>query len=157
MRPGRLRSVSGVVAAVWVTAVCVRGLGAVSLLRPQDAPVAMTKSTLAGVFSAAQAEGGQAIYESTCLGGCHSLSSHRGVAFRQRWAGHPVFELYQLISDEMPKDDPGSLSSEQSLQLVAYLLKQNGLPAGNDRLPADAGTLKTIKIELPPAVANPHR
>jgi hypothetical protein len=145
------------VGSLWALAVCVRGLDAVGLPRVQDAPVEMTKSTRAGVFTAAQAESGQAIYESTCLGGCHSLASHRGVAFRQRWDGHPVFELYQVINEEMPKDDPGSLTADQSLQLVAYMLKLNGLPAGSDRLPTDAGTLKKIKIELPPPGSDLHR
>jgi len=118
----------------------------------------MTRSTLTAVFTASQAESGQSVYESTCLGGCHSLSSHRGIAFRHRWEGHPVFELFQLINDQMPNDDPGSLSSQQSLQLVAYLLKLNGMPAGTDALSSDATALKKIKIEMPPAgVPSPHR
>jgi hypothetical protein len=120
--------------------------------------VEMTGSTMSGVFTAAQADKGQDLYGSTCLGGCHSLSSHRGIAFRHRWEGHPVFELYQLINDQMPNDDPGSLSSEESLQLVAYLLKVNGMPAGKDALSSDAAALKKIKIEMPPAgVPSSHR
>ena len=141
-------------AAVWMLALSARGMGAVIW---QDAPVEMTKSTVAGVYTAAQAESGQAIYESTCLGGCHSLADHKGVAFRLRWQGHPLLDLYQVVSEEMPKDDPGSLSAEQSGQLVAYLLKLNGLPAGSDRLSTDAAALKKIKIELPPAESTPHR
>lgn len=118
----------------------------------------MTQSTMSGVFTAAQADSGQDLYGSTCLGGCHSLSSHRGIAFRHRWEGHPVFELFQLINDKMPNDDPGSLSSEESLQLVAYLLKLNGMPAGKDALSSDAAALKKIKIEMPPAgVPSSHR
>lgn len=117
----------------------------------------MTRLTLSGVFTAAQAKSGEDVYGSTCLGGCHSLSSHKGIAFRHRWEGHPVSELYQLINDTMPNDDPGSLSSEQSLQLVAYLLKLNGMPAGSDALPSDATALKKIKIEMPPdGVPSPH-
>jgi hypothetical protein len=118
----------------------------------------MTRSTLAGVFAASQAESGQDTYGSTCLGGCHSLSSHRGIAFRHRWEGHSVFELFQLINDKMPDDDPGSLSTDQSLQLVAYLLKLNGMPAGSDKLSSDATALKKIKIEMPPGgVPRPDR
>lgn len=143
---------------VWAIAVWSRSAGAAGLSRGQDNPVEMTRSTLSGVFTAPQAESGQGIYESTCLGGCHSLSSHRGIEFRHHWEGHPVFELFQLINDKMPDDDPGSLSSEESLQLVAYLLKLNGMPAGKDALSADAAALKKIKIEMPPAgVPSPHR
>jgi hypothetical protein len=146
-----------VVALLWVSAIGVRSLGAAGLTRSQDAPAEMTKSSMSGVFTAPQAESGQGVYESTCLGGCHSLSSHRGVAFRKRWEGHPVFELFQLISEEMPKDDPGSLSPEQSLQLVAYLLKLNGVPAGTEALSTDPAALKKIKIDLPPAVPSSYR
>jgi hypothetical protein len=113
---------------------------------------------MSGVFTAAQADSGQDLYGSTCLGGCHSLSSHRGLEFRLHWEGHPVFELFQLINDKMPNDDPGSLSSKESLQLVAYLLKVNGMPAGKDALSSDAATLKKIKIEMPPGgVPSPNR
>jgi hypothetical protein len=146
------------VALVWVLVVWSRSTGAAGLSRGQDAPIEMTRSTLSGVFTAAQAESGQGIYGSTCLGGCHSLSSHSGIAFRHRWEGHPVFELYQLINDQMPNDDPGSLSSDESLQLVAYLLKLNGMPAGKDALSTDTAALKKIKIEMPPAgVPSSHR
>jgi hypothetical protein len=146
-----------VVACVWALAVWTRSAGAAGLSRAQDTPVEMTRSTLSAVFTAPQAKSGEDLYGSTCLGGCHSLSSHKGIAFRHRWEGHSVFELYQLINDQMPNDDPGSLSSEQSLQLVAYLLKLNGMPAGADALTADATALKKIKIEMPPdGVPSPH-
>jgi hypothetical protein len=159
-KAGRLvpRARWAVVASVWALAVWSRSIGAAGLPRGQETPVEMTRSTLSGVFTAAQAEGGQGVYESTCLGGCHSVSSHRGIAFRHRWEGHPVFELFQLINDQMPNDDPGSLSSQQSLQLVAYLLKLNGMPAGTDALSSDATALKKIKIEMPPVgVPSSHR
>lgn len=147
-----------VVACVWALAIWTRSAGAAGLSQAQDAPVVMTRSTMSGVYTASQAQSGQDVYGSTCLGGCHSLSSHKGIAFRHRWEGHPVFELYQLINDTMPNDDPGSLSSEQSLQLVAYLLKVNGMPAGSDALSSDAAALKKIKIEMPPdGGLSPHR
>jgi hypothetical protein len=146
------------VVLVWALVVWSRSAGAAGLSDKQDNPVEMTQSTMSGVFTAPQAESGQGIYESSCLGGCHSLSSHRGIAFRHRWEGHPVFELFQLINDKMPNDDPGSLSSEESLQLVAYLLKLNGMPAGKDALSSDAAALKKINIEMPPAgVPSSHR
>jgi hypothetical protein len=146
------------VALVWALAVWSRSAGAAGVSHGQDTPVEMTRSTMSGVFTATQADSGQDLYGSTCLGGCHSLSSHHGIAFRHRWEGHPVYELFQLINDKMPNDDPGSLSSEESLQLVAYLLKLNGMPAGKDALSSDAAALKKIKIEMPPAgVPSPHR
>lgn len=143
---------SAIVFCAWALAV---GLTARS--HAQGDAVEMTQSTLSGVYTAAQATTGQGLYESTCLGGCHGRSDHTGIAFRQRWAGHSLFELFQLIHDRMPDDDPGTLSSDESLQLVAYLLKLNGLPAGSDALGSDATALKKIKIELPPSIPNQHR
>jgi mono/diheme cytochrome c family protein len=114
----------------------------------QDAPEP-TRSTTAGVYSATQAQAGQAIFESTCLGGCHNLSSHKGLAFKQHFDGRVVWELYSVILETMPKDDQGSLTPADAAQLVAYMLKLNGLPAGKDDLPVDAAELKRIRIELP--------
>ena len=129
--------------AIWALAVVARSAAA------QDPQSEMTRSTLAGVYTAKQATAGQEIFESTCLGGCHSLGDHKGMAFDHRWSGHPVSELYNKIYDKMPDDNPGSLSPEMSAQLVAYLLKLNGLPAGKDDLPVDVEVLRKIKIELP--------
>lgn len=132
-----------IVVAIWAGAVVTRSLAA------QDPQPEMTRSTLTGVYTAVQATAGQEIFESTCLGGCHNLASHKGIAFEKHWKDHPVAELFKKINDEMPDDNPGSLSATQSVQVVAYLLKLNGLPAGKEDLPVDVETLKKIKIELP--------
>jgi hypothetical protein len=133
-----------VVTTAWVVAVVVRGGVA------QGPPSDPVRSTLAGVYSAAQAQGGQTIFETTCLGGCHNMSSHRGAAFKVHWDGKPLWDLYQLINETMPDDDPGSLTPSQSAQVVAYLLKLNGMPGGKDDLPTDQALLKKIRIEVPP-------
>jgi hypothetical protein len=122
----------------------------------QDVPEPPARSTTAGVYSAAQAQAGQAIFESTCLGGCHNLGSHKGLAFKQHFDGRLVWDLYDVILETMPKDDPGSLTPADTAQLVAYLLKLNGLPAGKDDLPIDAAVLKKIKIEVPPGERAPR-
>src|SRR5262249_10190943 len=118
-----------ILVAIWALAVAVRGSAA------QDPQPDMTRSTLTCVYSATQPTAGQEIFESTCLGGCHNLASHKGMAFDHRWSGHPVAELFSLINDKMPDDNPGSLSPQMSAQLVAYLLKLNGVPAGKQDLP----------------------
>jgi hypothetical protein len=107
------------------------------------------RSTLSGVYTATQADRGQPTFEATCLGGCHSAASHRGTSFRTKWAAKPLWNLYDLILETMPDDDAGSLSAAQSADLVAYLLKYNGLPAGKDELPTDVEALKKIRIEFP--------
>ena len=131
---------------VWVLAVVVRAAGP-----PQDsAAAAATRSTTTGVYNATQADAGQEIFATTCVGDCHNVADHKGIAFKQRWEGHLVWDLFNTIHTRMPKDDAGSLSEEDAAKLVAYLLKLNGLPAGKDPLPTDEATLRKIKIDLPP-------
>jgi mono/diheme cytochrome c family protein len=125
-------------------AVCVRAGAA------QDPANPPMRSAMTGVYAAAQADAGQEIFAATCIGGCHNIADHKGVAFRQRWEGHPVWELFDTIHTKMPKDDAGSLTEEDAAGLVAYLLKLNGLPAGKDPLPTTEAALRKIKIDLPP-------
>lgn len=124
-------------------------LAAVVVCASQDAPPpAPEKTTLAGVYTAPQAEKGGDTFATLCTG-CHKVSSHSGQPFKTRWLGKPLAELYQLIKDTMPEDAAGSLTPGEAAQLVAFLLKANGLPAGTAELPPDAAVLKTIRIELP--------
>lgn len=114
--------------------------------RAGDPPM---RSTTTGVYTEAQAKAGQEIFESTCLGGCHNMASHKGAAFKTHWNGRPIWDLFKLINEEMPKDDPGSLSVTDSANLVAYIMKLNGQPAGKEDLSTDPAELRKIKIDLP--------
>lgn len=134
-------------AAVWTGALVARAGAA------QQAPPAQEKekerTTLSGVYADAQSQGGQKIFDVTCVGGCHNMASHKGIAFKTHWNGRPLWDLYEIIKETMPDDDPGSLSAKDSAALVAYILKLNGLPAGKEELPADEEVLRKIRIELP--------
>lgn len=57
-------------------------------------------------------------------------------------------ELYIVMSEQMPKDDPGALTPKERIDVIAYLLKLNDVPAGKDALPADPELLKKIVIDL---------
>jgi hypothetical protein len=82
---------------------------------------------------------------------CHAgLGNHAGPVFREHWGGQPLSELYYYIQYNMPKNDPGSLSMEDNVRVMAYLLQLNGIPAGNSALPAD--TLALAKIWLDTSV-----
>ena len=106
-----------------------------------------TRSTRAGVYSAAQALRGREIYELSCIS-CNTSVSHAGPVFAAKWDRHPLWDLYRYISEAMPKSEPGSLTPRQYAGVVAYLLKMNGMPAGNDEIPTDSTALKQIRIEL---------
>jgi cytochrome c5 len=115
---------------------------------PAADPNGRMTSTMTGVYSAEQATRGEATYMSICVS-CHPAGTYTAPNFKTTWNGRPLSELYDLVKDKMPKNDPGSLTPGEYIQSVAYLLKINGVPAGKNDLPADSDQLKKIRIELP--------
>ncbi len=120
---------------------------------------ATTRSTATGVFTQKQAERGAEVYRQSCSDGCH-LSSLLGEGkakplvgdtFREHWHGKTLAELYGHVSVKMPQDLPGTLSDEEYLSAVVYLLSKNGSPSGETPLPGDSETLATIEIAAAPA------
>jgi ankyrin repeat protein/mono/diheme cytochrome c family protein len=109
------------------------------------------RTVMDGVFSDAQAERGQLHYRSSC-GRCHSddLMGDRdapalvGGAFTTRWGGQTVDDLYQTIKRTMPQEAPDTLGPAAYADIVSFVLKSNGHPAGATDLPIDA--LKQIGI-----------
>ncbi len=47
----------------------------------------------------------------------------------------------------MPKNYPGSLSEQEYVDVMSYLLSMNGMPAGAAELPSDSLALTRIKID----------
>jgi S-disulfanyl-L-cysteine oxidoreductase SoxD len=113
------------------------------LLLLQDAP----RSTRSGVFTETQAGLGRNIYTMTCTG-CHTQASHTGPQFTDKWNRLPLQRLFEYIRSSMPKSEPGVLSEREYVEVVAYLLKMNGMPAGASELPADSTALLKIRIEF---------
>jgi hypothetical protein len=46
----------------------------------------------------------------------------------------------------MPQDKPGSLTPDQAVDVISFLLKSNQFPAGKDELKNDPAILKNIII-----------
>lgn len=106
---------------------------------------APARTTLSGVYSAAQAARGRVVYVSYCRS-CHSVQSHTGATFAQWWRGKQLSEMYTWIGERMPKNDPGSLAYEEVADVVAYLLQMNAMPVGRRELPPDSAALSKIRI-----------
>ncbi len=113
-----------------------------------------TKSTLAGVYTLQQAAAGKEVFVGACTG-CHTSASHTGAIFLSHWAGRPLSELYGFVSQRMPKATPGSLSEDEYVFVVAYVLKINGMPAGNTELSGDPELLNTIRFDAKRGVIAP--
>lgn len=112
-----------------------------------------SSSTRDGVYSAAQAQRGKALYDKQCAA-CHGATLHgagmisplAGDDFMAHWSGRTLADLYTLTQTTMPSSQPGSLTAEETTQLLAYILKANRLPTGKE-LPQEVVTLKAIQIE----------
>jgi mono/diheme cytochrome c family protein len=129
--------------AVWLVALAVRG----AAQSPPQTPAGGEISTSTGVFSAAQASKGEQVFGNICQG-CHNTAGFSNDKFKETWNGRPVSDLFEQISESMPDDAPGSLPKTDYLQVVAYLLKLNGQPAGKEDLPAEVAALKKFKMDL---------
>ena len=110
-------------------------------------PSTAAKTTLAGVYSAVQAAKGEETYFSVCVS-CHPPGTYKGGIFKSNWDGKSMADLFDSVSEKMPKNEPGSLQLEQYAQLIAYILKVNDMPAGKIDMPADSTQLKDIRIEF---------
>jgi len=116
-----------------------------------DAP-----SLLAGAYTEEQATRGQALYYQRCLA-CHGEDMSgldqapplAGPQFSGTWAGEPLWALVSRI-DTMPPAEPGSLSRDETVNLLAYLLWYNGLPLGKVPLSNQQGSLAEVPFETPP-------
>lgn len=112
-----------------------------------------TRSTRDGVYSAAQARAGEALYRQRCAA-CHGSDFQpapgsptvRGGAFMANWRGSSVADLYSYTRTNMPVGMGGSLSDAQYLALVAYMLEVNGYPHGQ-ALDGDEAIMAAIAIE----------
>ena len=106
------------------------------------------KSVKAGVYTAAQAERGVTVFRSKCAS-CHAPNRFTDDFFYTSFAGKPLWEMFDVISDSMPEDNPGSLKKEEYADVIAYLLQLNKFPAGDTELPIDKDALSAIVFEKP--------
>lgn len=132
------RSRSGRVRRVSQAAVV---LAAAMFVAPDTAVPAAGQTPEEGVYTAAQAESGRAMYERECavchqsnLQGTFEAPQLAGESFLQFWGDLSPGDLFVRISGSMPPGQAGSLTDQAYLDVVAYLLQANGAPAGGAAL-----------------------
>jgi hypothetical protein len=70
-----------------------------------------------------------------------------GDEFKSNWDGRPLGDLFETMRASMPADHPGKLNGDQNADVLAYMLKQNGFPAGSTAMKGDAIALKSVRFD----------
>ncbi len=117
-----------------------------------------SRSVWDSVFTLEQAKKGEALAMAQCVS-CHgdglrggeSAPPLTGDLFNSTWEGVLLSDLADRIRTTMPIDTPGTLSRQQTADVLAYMLSLSKIPAGTLPLPADAGALAQITyLSYPP-------
>jgi quinoprotein glucose dehydrogenase len=80
------------------------------------------------------------------LAGINDAPPLKGPNFMKNWDGNSLAKLFNRINNDMPSDNPGSLTKPQVAELEAFLLMANGFPAGQKDLASEPDALVGTKI-----------
>ena len=116
---------------------------------------AQGKSQWDGVYTAAQAKRGGAVFTKECqechgeqLEGKGEAPSLAGGEFAAAWNELTINDLFERVRKSMPKETPGSLTRPQYADVIAYILSRNDAPAGKTELPNTTEGLKEIVYKM---------
>jgi mono/diheme cytochrome c family protein len=100
-----------------------------------------------GIYTKAQADGAKKQFDKICAE-CHAFTvaakkkpkdlTLGDEPFFESWTGRPVVDLVNVIVLTMPNDGSAVVSEAEAVDLVAYMLQQNGFPAGSKPLTKDS-------------------
>src|SRR5918993_98610 len=110
------------------------------------------------VFTAAQANAGQASYQTNCaschladLAGQNEAPQLAGPNFRSTWGKRTTSDLIQYMAATMPPGRP-SLADQDYVNLAAFILRANGASAGAQPLTATtAAVISAVATGRPAA------
>jgi mono/diheme cytochrome c family protein len=116
-----------------------------------------TKSVWTGVYTTEQATRGTDLYDRVCsechgddLEGREKAPALAGGSFAQRWDHATLKKLFERLQ-EMPPDNPAArLKPDQYVDILAFLLSANEVPAGSQLLVSNKDVLSTIKYTSRP-------
>jgi alcohol dehydrogenase (cytochrome c) len=109
--------------------------------------IALAGATGAHAYTDQQAAAGRDTYAASCAM-CHGSDLRllpqamlNGEEFMSRWRGRGVSELIRQLRATMPPEGPGSLPGSAYVDVSAFLLQINGVPADNEALTATTAQL----------------
>jgi mono/diheme cytochrome c family protein len=99
---------------------------------------AQEKTVEQGVYTTAQANRGQKVYETQCTT-CHREPGGNAVVivgerFTRSFAGANLLNFFNTIKTSMPRSAPGSLTDAEYSDVVAHVLRLNGYADGTNEL-----------------------
>ena len=102
---------------------------------PAAAQLPGARTTMDGVYTDEQADAGAKTYEAICST-CHGTGLPlKGPSFLKKWSDQSLYRLWEYMSTRMPYGAPGTLAGEEYLGMLAWVLRENGYPAGDTPLP----------------------
>ena len=116
-----------------------------------------SRSIWDGVYSRDQVARGKKSYGIECAD-CHGDQLEgdgkkspplKGEEFFKAWTNKSVHKLIDQTWRTMPPEDPRTLSKELCADVTAYILAENGYPAGQADLKHNAADLRQIMIARP--------
>ena len=128
---------------------------AAALLIPLTAPLAsLAQAPKPAIYTDAQANAGAAVYAQSCAA-CHGSQLEgvaapplKGQVFGELASAQSLTAdaLLDVIVNTMPQSDPVSLKPEEYAAVTAYIMQQNGYPAGAAPLTRGDAALKAVKM-----------
>jgi S-disulfanyl-L-cysteine oxidoreductase SoxD len=118
-----------------------------------------TTSIWDGVFTEVQAKRGQAAYTGPC-DRCHGYKLDgasddpdmlpappvAGPKFLRDWDGTSLVALLEYTRATMPANNPGFLTDQEFVDIIAFMLSVSGAPGGENELRAEAQGLARVVI-----------
>jgi S-disulfanyl-L-cysteine oxidoreductase SoxD len=114
---------------------------------------AQERSVWDGVYTEEQAKRGKVAYDEECLV-CHGedgvgevvdiAPALVGGAYTANYDKQPLSVMFERFRTTMPVGKENQLTMEMNADLVAFVLKINGYPAGKTELPSDLMPLQMI-------------
>lgn len=114
--------------------------------------IAQERTVWDSVYTEEQATRGEALYGEHCVR-CHGVNlqgngegakSLTDATFKSTWNGVTLGALFDRIRLSMPQDKPGSMTRQQTADLLAFILRANNFPAGKAELVRQTDLLNAI-------------
>ena len=135
-------------------------LAVAACVTPSTAQTGASVSIWDGVFTVEQARRGQTAYTGPC-DRCHGYKLDgasddpdmlpappaAGPKFLRAWEGRSLAALFEYTQQTMPANNPGFLTTQELVDVIAYMLLVSGVAAGDAELGVTPRDLARVVIE----------